>query len=53
MAEALGPVAGKILSVLLVLEAPRIVEDFVLSALAVEVCGVVAEPAGPAGVLKV
>jgi hypothetical protein len=52
MTEALCLVAGKILSVLLVLEASRIIEDFILSALAVEVCGVVAEPAGPAGVLR-
>jgi hypothetical protein len=52
VAEAVSQVAGKILSVLLVLEASRIIEDFVLSALAVEVCGLVAEVAGPAGVLK-
>jgi hypothetical protein len=47
-----GPVAGKVLTVLHILEASRVIEDFILAALAVQVFGVVAEVTGPAGGFK-
>ena len=46
---ALRLVAGKILTMLYVFEASRIIKDFILGALAVEVFGVVAEITGPSG----
>jgi hypothetical protein len=53
MPVAFSLIAGKVLSVLHILEAPRVIEDFILAALAVQVPGVVAEVTGPSGVLKV
>lgn len=49
MPEAFSQVAGKVLTVLLVLETSRIIEDFILGSLTVQVCGMVAEVTGPSG----